>query len=364
MGRVSLEKEKRILELYDKGYSMSIVAREIGCGKSTIARTLKRHNIKSRTSSEGKKILFERGLLKIWNKGKECPQLAENNNPFYGKKHSEDTLRKISDKIKQQYKQGRITWCKGKTKEVDERILKISLALKGKPKSEEHKKKLSEFRKGKTWEEIMGDELAKITKKKKSEWVKKNQKILLEGFKRFLKENPDFLSKIAKRTHKRYPNLASRMGKSTHKKYPNLASERLKETIKKWKERDSASYYLACAKGMATVKMPSIPEKRMRALLPREFIFQKLFRYEDRYSVPDFRDPKRRIVIQVDGPTHYKTMGKFYNIDRLRKTQQKDKMQEKWWKEMGYKVYRFKDVDIIKKPEEVKSRLKNILSKK
>lgn len=45
---------------------------------------------------------------------------------------------------------------------------KISLALKGKPKSKEHRKKLSELRKGKTWEELMGKEKAEQLKIKMS----------------------------------------------------------------------------------------------------------------------------------------------------------------------------------------------------
>lgn len=41
------------------------------------------------------------------------------------------------------------SWCKGLTKETDIRVKQISEKLKGKPKSELHKKKLSESRKGK-----------------------------------------------------------------------------------------------------------------------------------------------------------------------------------------------------------------------
>lgn len=45
---------------------------------------------------------------------------------------------------------GRPAWNKGLTKEVDSRVLKYSLLLKGIPKSEESKKKISEAKKGKT----------------------------------------------------------------------------------------------------------------------------------------------------------------------------------------------------------------------
>lgn len=44
-----------------------------------------------------------------WNKCLECPQIAGENHPFYGKIHSEETKQKISDSCK-----GRIPWNKGR----------------------------------------------------------------------------------------------------------------------------------------------------------------------------------------------------------------------------------------------------------
>lgn len=67
--------------------------------------------------------------------------------PMWGKKHSEETRGKISESGK-----GKIPWNKGLTTEMDERILKLSEAKKGKklgPLSEEHRRKISESNKGK-----------------------------------------------------------------------------------------------------------------------------------------------------------------------------------------------------------------------
>ena len=64
-------------------------------------------------------------------------------NPFYGKKHSEETRKIISEKAK-----GR--------KHSEEAKRKMSIASKGKPKSETMKRRLSEARKGKCWISLEG----------------------------------------------------------------------------------------------------------------------------------------------------------------------------------------------------------------
>lgn len=83
--------------------------------------------------------------------------LLGSNNPFYGKKHSEESRKKMSDA-----KKGRIPWNKGK-KASEESRKKMSEAKKGKPSSfkgkkmsEETRRKLSELKKGKTWKVING----------------------------------------------------------------------------------------------------------------------------------------------------------------------------------------------------------------
>ena len=44
-----------------------------------------------------------------WNKGKKCPQLSGENNSFYGRKHSKESIEKMKAKLK-----GKIPWNKGK----------------------------------------------------------------------------------------------------------------------------------------------------------------------------------------------------------------------------------------------------------
>jgi len=58
-------------------------------------------------------------------------------NPFYGKKHTKETIERMS-----KYRVGRIPWNKGLTAKEDSRI------LHGKKHTEESKKKLSEAKKG------------------------------------------------------------------------------------------------------------------------------------------------------------------------------------------------------------------------
>jgi len=107
-----------------------------------------------------------------WNKG--LKQWEGKIPPNLGRKFPEEFGRKISETKKKQYAEGKLiplnkgkklsagtkikisksllgisSWSKGLTKENDLRIMKISEKLKGKPKSEEHKRKISEAKKGK-----------------------------------------------------------------------------------------------------------------------------------------------------------------------------------------------------------------------
>lgn len=68
-------------------------------------------------------------------------------NPFYGKTHSEETKKIISEKMS-----GENNPFYGKKR--PEHGEKVSKALKGKPKTEEHKKALSESKKGKAYKKF------------------------------------------------------------------------------------------------------------------------------------------------------------------------------------------------------------------
>ncbi len=131
-------------------------------------------------------------------------------NPFFGKNHTEETKKGNGKILKKQFENGRTTWCKGLTKETDSRIKKASkkcsetrkrlfktgeleispetvkkilksrkgykqsaetrekirLGNLGKKCSEEQKRKNSEFRKNKSYEELVGKEKADLWKKR------------------------------------------------------------------------------------------------------------------------------------------------------------------------------------------------------
>ena len=77
------------------------------------------------------------------------------NHPFYGKRHSEETRKKMSESRKgkpktEEWKKKIGESNKGKKMSEEARI-KVSEARKGKHLSEEHKKKLSEVNKGNTY---------------------------------------------------------------------------------------------------------------------------------------------------------------------------------------------------------------------
>jgi len=80
-----------------------------------------------------------------WNKGKHV--FAGENNPMYGRHHSLETKRKMSETLKNQYKNGRKVWSKGKHGVYSEEARrKMSRAKKGShpkvPFTSEHLKEL------------------------------------------------------------------------------------------------------------------------------------------------------------------------------------------------------------------------------
>lgn len=173
-----------------------------------------------------------------------------------------------------------------------------------------------------------------------------------------LQKYPDLPKRNGLLVSKIHPHLAKERGKLCQLKHPNLSSETLKNTHREMREKNPEKYSERQTKAMiAGSKGKTIPEKIMESLLPPDFIYNQSFLC----GAPDFRSESRKVIIQVDGPTHYKTMGKFYGESRLIKRQQTDQRQDKRWGEEGYKIFRFTDVEITKEKGKIIGKLKQIL---
>jgi len=127
---------------------------------------------------------------------------------------------------------------------------------------------------------------------------------------------------------------------------------------KKWRLNDPISYSLRQSRAMASNKYPSKPELKLKSILPKDFELNKII---GKGGEADLHSNQRKIIIEIDGPTHYKTLGNYYNQKKLENTKERDKRKTYNWENMGYKVYRFTDIDVMKKEKETKERLKEIL---
>lgn len=157
------------------------------------------------------------------------------------------------------------------------------------------------------------------------------------------------MSKRGKRTMEKHPGQASRMGKITHQRHPEqarwmgLRTNELHPELAK--ERGLKSIELQTKKGFF-----SKPERIMKNILPTDFIHNERL---GNIGVPDFHSKKRKIIIEVDGIYwHSKEENK-----------KRDKAKDSYYKKMGYEVYRFKDIDIVKDIDSVKERLRKILER-
>ncbi|RJQ26712.1 hypothetical protein C4577_02890 [Candidatus Parcubacteria bacterium] len=113
---------------------------ECGCGTLTNpgCRFVKNHQPKGYKRSEEDKVKIREGIARVgrlpWSQERikqASDRMTGENNPFYGKKHSEETLKRFSIKRKK------------------ENLSESTLAKLRKPKSEEHRRKNSESHKGK-----------------------------------------------------------------------------------------------------------------------------------------------------------------------------------------------------------------------
>ena len=85
----------------------------------------------------------KKGLRKAIKRNRPCRScsMSGENNPMYGKNHSDAAKRSVSERNK-----GKIAWNRGLTKETDDRVMEYSIAITGIPKqrTEEGKRILRE----------------------------------------------------------------------------------------------------------------------------------------------------------------------------------------------------------------------------
>jgi len=138
----------------------------------------------------------------------------------------------------------------------------------------------------------------------------------------------------------------------------NQDIEKMKKGFQKWKnnnlekhiehQREAGREGGIVATELQTKRgFVSKPEKIMKSWLPSDFLHGIRF---GRF-VPDFRSDKRRIIIEVDGVHWHSTP------ERIKS----DKNKDIFYKNSGYKIYRFTDIDIIKNPKSVKQQLESFV---
>ncbi len=184
----------------------------------------------------------------------------------------------------------------------------------------------------------MASKMGKISQQKHPETSK--------NLGQWVKNHPEHSSTVAKETHRKYPNLAHQLGKIVSEKYPGAGKIRAKTTMTKYPELLKTMGILS-AEIQAQHGFVSKVEKQMKEWLPNDFIHGKRIGK----FVPDFHSPLRKIIIEVDGVY-------WHNLPHI---VVKDNFKKEYFSNLGYKIYRFTDKDIIKEPEKVKAKLKIIL---
>jgi len=244
---------------------------------------------------------------------------------------------------------------------------KISKYHKGRPKSKEHKKKLSDFRGDRTWEEISGVEKAKEMREHLSKvshfnifnknrigksyeeqfGVEKAKEMKLKASIKFSKPMGDEHKRKIGRGNlgKKHPNMIKRNKSLINRNKVRLAHQ------ENWKDRE---YALEHIKGFKL--RPTRPEKIVNQIC----VFNKLpFNYVGDGKVwlngknPDFLSKNPKHIIEVNGDYWH----------NLEKSIEKDKSKRKAYRMLGYKTLTIWEHSIYQNPQRVTEKIINFINK-
>ena len=245
-------------------------------------------------------------------------------NPFYGKKHSEATRKKMSERRLGRKYTPHSEKTKQKMRENNARY------WLGKHQSEDTRKKRSEAMKGKnTW----------TRGSKRSQEAIEKTRLALKGRKRFPFSKEWCKNISIGKTGIKYPNRKlslpfteehkKNMGKA-HIGLKHPHSEETKQKIREW----------VVAHPNKVFKNTKIELKVEEELKDRKIYYEKQVSLCD-ITIADFYLPKDNIVIYCDGDYWHNLPG----------YKERDERQNKILRENGFKVYRFWEHDINKSPE-------------
>lgn len=276
---------------WNEGLSLPQIAERVGVGTSTIYRWMVKYNISRRNQSEA-------------HIGQPCPRKGMTYEEFYGIEKAREVKRKVSEAKRRLYAKRKIfPWNKGKKglqKATPEQIEKnrrasvakwqnpefrkktsraISIALKGKPKSEEHKKHLSQV--------LRGRRCSPRTEFKRGEVPQETIKKAAEGRRRKFLEDQAYRTEVIERGTKEIRKVNSD---------PELTKMRMK----------------------ALHKRPSKPERKILNLIESSNL---PFRYVGDGDLiigklnPDFVSLHNSKVIEVFGRFYHDPEKSFFDVD-------------------------------------------------
>ena len=177
-----------------------------------------------------------------------------------------------------------------------------------------------------------------------------------------IEKYPDLPKRAYKANIKKNPDLHKRMGRASFQKNPNQMSKNIKKWHKNMKEKYPAKYILK----QRTAAFASVEKQKVYGFTsaPEQtaanWILEKYpdFLHNIRLGgigVPDFHSKSRKLIIEVDSIYWHQE----HNGGRL----EGDKLKDKEWGKMGYKVLRIDEKKIRKTPQEAKLIILNWIEK-